>query len=155
MTYAAVTIPKFSPPISPFPKKQMIIPAKPMLQSVGAAVVATATAAAIFTGSAMAKEVEVLLGSDSGELAFVPSLVKISAGDKIIFRNHSGFPHNVIFDEDEVPAGVDAGKISMNEEDLLNALDETYTVVLSVAGKYGFYCAPHQGAGMVGNVEVN
>lgn len=77
--------------------------------------------------------------------------MSISVGDKIVFRSHSDYPHNVTFDEDEdeVPASVDAGKNPDHHErgrstESLNAQDETYTVVLNVAGNYGFYCAPHQ-----------
>jgi len=98
---------------------------------------------------------EVLLGGGDGSLVFVPSEFSIASGEKIVFKNNAGFPHNVIFDEDEVPSGVDAGKISMAEEDLLNAPGETYSVTLDTKGTYSFYCSPHQGAGMVGKVTVN
>ncbi|XAR61599.1 hypothetical protein NMG60_11016064 [Bertholletia excelsa] len=117
-----------------------------------AAVVATA-ASAMLAGNAMA--IEVLLGSDDGGLAFVPSTFSVASGEKIVFKNNAGFPHNVIFDEDEVPPGVDVAKISMSDEDLLNAPGETYTVTLTEKGTYSFYCSPHQGAGMYGKVTVN
>nr|P35476.1 RecName: Full=Plastocyanin A'/A'' [Nicotiana tabacum]AAB29408.1 b-plastocyanin, PCb(II) [Nicotiana tabacum=tobacco, var. Virginia, whole leaves, Peptide, 99 aa] [Nicotiana tabacum] len=99
--------------------------------------------------------IEVLLGSDDGGLAFVPGNFSVSAGEKITFKNNAGFPHNVVFDEDEIPAGVDVSKISMSEEEYLNGPGETYSVTLSEKGTYTFYCAPHQGAGMVGKVTVN
>ncbi|KAJ0959706.1 hypothetical protein J5N97_000629 [Dioscorea zingiberensis] len=98
---------------------------------------------------------DVLLGGSDGSLAFVPDSFSVPAGEKIVFKNNAGFPHNVIFDEDAVPAGVNADSISMKEEDLLNAPGETYSVVLSEKGTYTFYCSPHQGAGMVGKVTVN
>nr|P00290.1 RecName: Full=Plastocyanin [Lactuca sativa]prf//765954A plastocyanin [Lactuca sativa] len=98
---------------------------------------------------------EVLLGSSDGGLVFEPSTFSVASGEKIVFKNNAGFPHNVVFDEDEIPAGVDASKISMSEEDLLNAPGETYAVTLTEKGTYSFYCAPHQGAGMVGKVTVN
>ncbi|KAK4351790.1 hypothetical protein RND71_027308 [Anisodus tanguticus] len=125
---------------------------KASFKDVGAIVAATA-ASAIFASNAMA--IDVLLGSDDGSLAFVPGDFTVAAGEKIIFKNNAGFPHNVVFDEDEIPAGVDASKISMSEEDLLNGAGETYSVTLSEKGTYKFYCAPHQGAGMVGKVTVN
>ncbi|CAN1315257.1 Plastocyanin, chloroplastic [Linum perenne] len=99
--------------------------------------------------------VEILLGGDDGSLAFVPSKFSISSGETITFKNNAGFPHNIVFDEDEVPSGVDVAKISMSEEDLLNAPGETYKVSLTEKGEYSFYCSPHQGAGMVGKVTVN
>nr|prf plastocyanin [Rumex obtusifolius] len=98
--------------------------------------------------------IEIKLGGDDGALAFVPGSFTVAAGEKIVFKNNAGFPHNIVFDEDEVPAGVDAAKISMSEEDLLNAPGETYAVTLSEKGTYSFYCSPHQGAGMVGKVTV-
>ncbi|XP_010266914.1 PREDICTED: plastocyanin B'/B'' [Nelumbo nucifera] len=125
---------------------------KASLKEVGVAVVATA-ASAVLASNAMA--IEVLLGSDDGGLAFVPSNFSVSVGEKIVFKNNAGFPHNVVFDEDEIPSGVDAGAISMSEDNLLNGPGETYSVTLREKGTYTFYCAPHQGAGMVGKVTVN
>ncbi|XP_059278933.1 plastocyanin A'/A'' [Lycium ferocissimum] len=125
---------------------------KASLKDVGAVVVATA-ASAMLASNAMA--LEVLLGSDDGGLAFVPGSFEVAAGEKITFKNNAGFPHNVVFDEDEIPAGVDVRLISMPEEEYLNGPGETYSVTLSEKGTYKFYCAPHQGAGMVGQVTVN
>ncbi|KAJ1375358.1 Plastocyanin, partial [Sesbania bispinosa] len=116
---------------------------KASLKDVGVAVVATA-ASAVLASNAMA--IEVLLGGDDGSLAFVPNNFSVSPGEKIVFKNNAGFPHNIVFDEDEIPGGVDASKISMSEEDLLNGPGETYTVALDAKGTYSFYCAPHQGA---------
>ncbi|XP_004291323.1 PREDICTED: plastocyanin [Fragaria vesca subsp. vesca] len=125
---------------------------KSSLKNVGVAVAATA-ASALLASNALA--IEILLGASDGSLAFVPNDFSVSAGDKIVFKNNAGFPHNVVFDEDEIPGGVDAGKISMSEEDLLNAPGETYSVTLTEKGTYSFYCSPHQGAGMAGKVTVN
>ena len=124
---------------------------KASLKEVGAAVVATAMTA-MLASNALAQDV--LLGGSDGTLAFVPNEFSVSSGDKIVFKNNAGFPHNVVFDEDEIPQGVDASAISMSEEDLLNAPGETYSVTLTEKGSYTFYCSPHQGAGMVGKVTV-
>ena len=162
---AAVSIPRFtglkagaSSAAAPV-VKAAVAPAKPVagvrasLKEVGAAAVAAAAASAILASSALA--VEVKLGADDGSLAFVPSEITVAAGEKITFKNNAGFPHNVVFDEDAVPSGVDAAAISMSEEDLLNAAREEYSVTLKEKGTYTFYCAPHAGAGMVGKVTVN
>lgn len=125
---------------------------KASLKDVGVAV-ATTAASAMLASNAMA--IEILLGGDDGSLAFVPNSFTVSSGEKIVFKNNAGFPHNVVFNEDEVPSGVDAGKISMSDEDLLNGPGETYAVTLTEKGDYSFYCSPHQGAGMVGKVTVN
>nr|GEY98398.1 plastocyanin B'/B'' [Tanacetum cinerariifolium] len=109
-------------------------------------------ASALLASNALA--VEVLLGDEDGGLNFVPSTLTVPAGEKIVFKNFKAFPHNVVFDEDDVPAGVDASKISMSDENLLNGPGETYTVTLTEKGTYSFYCSPHQGAGMVGKITV-
>ncbi|XP_076947817.1 plastocyanin [Bidens hawaiensis] len=111
-----------------------------------------ASASALLASNALALEIK--LGSDDGGLVFEPATFSVAAGEKIVFKNNAGFPHNVIFDEDEIPSGVDAAKISMGEEDYLNAGGEEYAVTLTEKGTYSFYCAPHQGAGMVGKVTV-
>ncbi|KAF8410361.1 hypothetical protein HHK36_002889 [Tetracentron sinense] len=134
--------------VSPVP----MVGVKASLKELGVAVAATA-ASAIIASNAMA--IDVLLGGDDGSLAFVPNSFSVSSGEKIVFKNNAGFPHNIVFDEDEIPSGVDAAKISMSDEDLLNAPGETYSVTLSEKGTYSFYCSPHQGAGMIGKVTVN
>ncbi|KAK9129362.1 hypothetical protein Sjap_009849 [Stephania japonica] len=167
VTSAAVTIPTFtglkgSVARSNASSVKASVSSKPMvgvgvgvrasLKDFGVAVAATA-ASAMLASNAMA--IEVLLGADDGGLAFIPNSFSVASGEKIVFKNNAGFPHNVVFDEDAVPSGVDAGKISMSEEDLLNAAGEVYSVTLTEKGTYSFYCSPHQGAGMVGTVTVN
>lgn len=164
VTSAAVAIPSFtglkagastarvssSIKVSASPVPRMSV--KASLKDFGVAVAATA-ASAMLASNAMA--IEILLGGDDGSLAFVPNSFSVSPGEKIVFKNNAGFPHNVVFDEDEIPSGVDASKISMSDEDLLNSPGEIYAVTLSEKGEYSFYCSPHQGAGMVGKVTVN
>jgi plastocyanin len=48
-------------------------------------------------------DVTVKLGADSGALVFDPATVTIKSGETVTFKNNAGFPHNVVFDEDEVP----------------------------------------------------
>ena len=45
----------------------------------------------------------VKLGADGGQLIFDPSNVSIKAGESVDWVNNVGFPHNVVFDEDEIP----------------------------------------------------
>ncbi|KAG9448726.1 hypothetical protein H6P81_008691 [Aristolochia fimbriata] len=162
-TSAAVAIPSFAglkasaggsaaSSVRVTPKAVPAAGIKASWKDLGVAVAATAASAAL-AGNALA--FEVLLGGSDGSLAFVPNEFSIPAGEKIVFKNNAGFPHNVVFDEDEIPTGVDVSKISMSEEDLLNAPGEVYSVVLDAKGSYSFYCSPHQGAGMVGKVTVN
>ncbi|WP_171259958.1 plastocyanin/azurin family copper-binding protein, partial [Acinetobacter baumannii] len=92
------------------------------------ALVAATASVGVLMGAAAgnANAIEVLMGSNGGELAFIPKEFQVALGESIVFKNNAGFPHNVIIDEDEVPAGVDVTGISMSEEDLLNAPGETY-----------------------------
>ena len=46
----------------------------------------------------------------------------IKAGDSVTFKNNAGFPHNIVFDGDAVPEGVNADAIS--HEDYLNVSRE-------------------------------
>ncbi|WOG97745.1 hypothetical protein DCAR_0417086 [Daucus carota subsp. sativus] len=123
---------------------------KASLKDVGVAAVTTAASALLLASTAMAAEVK--LGADDGALVFSPSSFSVASGEKITFKNNAGFPHNIVFDEDEVPAGVDVSKIS--QEDYLNGAGETFTVTLTEKGTYKFYCEPHAGAGMKGEVTV-
>lgn len=155
LSSAAVTAPSFAAPAARAvaARRRSFTTVRASLgKAAGTAAVAVA-ASALLAGGAMAQEV--LLGADDGVLVFEPKEFTVKAGETITFKNNAGFPHNVVFDEDEVPSGVDAAKISMNEEDLLNAPGETYSVTLTAPGTYSFYCSPHQGAGMVGKVTVN
>ena len=92
------------------------------------------------------------LPSPSTSLQPQPSTVTIKSGESVTWVNNAGFPHNIVFDEDEVPSGVNAEAIS--REDYLNAPGEKHTAKFDAAGSYSYYCEPHQGAGMVGKVVV-
>merc|ERR1719199_2240097 len=73
----------------------------------------------------------VKMGTDAGQLVFVPDEIKICKGDSITWVNNKGGPHNVVFDEEAVPSGVNAEKISMDEQ--LGDEGATYTVKLDTA----------------------
>jgi len=81
-----------------------------------------------------------------------PPSITVKAGETVEFVNNKAFPHNVVFDEDNVPAGVNADAIS--HEDYLNGPGEKVTNKFDKAGTYGYYCEPHQGAGMQGTIIV-
>jgi len=94
----------------------------------------------------------VKMGSDSGQLVFVPDEIKICKGDTVTWVNNKGGPHNVVFDEDNVPSGVDTESISMDSQ--LGDEGETFSKKFDTAGKYGYYCEPHRGAGMAAELVV-
>lgn len=119
-----------------------------------AAGLAAGVAAATVTAPAYAAETaQVKMGTDSGGLQFVPAKTTICKGDSVKWTNNKGGPHNVVFDEEAIPAGVDQEKISMDEQ--LGEEGDTYTMKFDVAGEYSYYCEPHRGAGMNALLIVN
>jgi len=100
----------------------------------------------------VANAVDVKLGSDGGQLVFVPDEVKISAGDSVTWIGNKGMPHNVVFDEENVPDGTALDKI--NHEDMIGEEGEKVTSKFDKPGTYAYYCEPHRGAGMNGTVIV-
>merc|ERR1719428_2344770 len=56
------------------------------------------------------------MGSDNGQLVFVPDEIKICKGDTVTWVNNKGGPHNVVFDEDDIPSGVNQESISMDDQ---------------------------------------
>jgi plastocyanin len=100
----------------------------------------------------------VKLGSDFGALIFDPPVLSIRVGDQVKFVNNAGFPHNVILDEDQLPDGINAYSTeyeALMREDYLNAPGEWFQVTYTRPGVYHYYCEPHQGAGMTGQIIVN
>jgi len=109
-------------------------------------------AAAVAQPAYAAATADVKMGSDAGLLAFVPAKTSICKGDSVKWTNNKGGPHNVVFDEDGVPGGVDAEKISQAEQ--MGDEGDTFTMAFSTAGEYNYYCEPHRGAGMQGVLIV-
>jgi plastocyanin len=96
---------------------------------------------------------------------FVPNDITVKPGDKIVFHNVSGGPHNVQFFADSIPAGtaeaLDAGmggdKLGPLNGPLLTEPNATYEVSFAPtlpAGDYKFTCTPHMAMGMHGKVTV-
>jgi plastocyanin len=95
----------------------------------------------------------VKMGSDSGQLVFLPDEIKICKGDTVTWVNNKGGPHNVVFDEDAIPSGVSQESISMDDQ--LGDEGATFSKKFDVAGTYGYYCEPHRGAGMAATLIVS
>ena len=92
------------------------------------------------------------MGTDAGQLVFVPDEVKICSGDSVTWVNNKGGPHNVVFDEEAIPAGVSQEKISMDGQ--LGEEGDSFVMSFETAGSYAYYCEPHRGAGMNANLMV-
>ena len=116
-----------------------------ILRSLATACFALMLVIAFGVSTAQAKTVEVKLGTDAGMLAFEPSTVTISVGDKVKFVNNKLAPHNAVFE----------GHDELSHPDLAFAPGESWEKTFSSAGTYDYYCEPHRGAGMVGKVVVN
>jgi len=94
---------------------------------------------------------------------FVPANFTIKSGDVVEFENISGFPHNVAFDKDHIPAGArDVLNRAMDKRQgdlmgpFLTVAHEKYRISFAGApkGTYSFYCLPHRALGMVGVITV-
>jgi plastocyanin len=94
----------------------------------------------------------VKMGSDNGQLVFVPDEIKVCKGDSVTWINNKGGPHNVVFDEEAIPSGVSQESISMDDQ--LGDEGATFTKKFDTAGSYSYYCEPHRGAGMKGELIV-
>ena len=94
---------------------------------------------------------------------FVPANFSVHPGDVVEFVNVSGFPHNVGFEANQVPAGAATvlnAAMARRSGNLLGpmmmAANETYRISFAgaPAGAYHYFCLPHKALGMVGVITV-
>lgn len=106
---------------------------------------------------------EVQMVLDGAAYKYVPEALTIKAGDKVVFKNVSGGPHNVQFVADSIPAGaaaiLDAGmanRMGPVAGELIAEIGATYEVSFAGApvGTYPYFCLPHQALGMKGVITV-
>ncbi|NRA29495.1 MAG: pseudoazurin [Parvularculaceae bacterium] len=77
-------------------------------------------------------------------MVFSPRILRVKPGDSVKFL--SSMPgHNSQSSKGMIPAGAEGWKSKANQE---------FTVTLTQPGVYGYNCAPHQAAGMVGLIVV-
>ena len=109
-----------------------------------------ATALATTPLSAMAAAhgdnvVKMLNKNDDGERqVFDPPVLMIGEGEAVFFEA-TDRGHNSEANKNILPEGAEAWSGKINEE---------VTVTFTVPGVYGYYCTPHQSAGMVGLILV-
>jgi plastocyanin len=84
------------------------------------------------------------MGGDGGQLAFVPNVVEISAGDTVKWVNNKAFPHNIVID----------GHPELSHKKLAQKPKAELESTFTEPGEYSYYCSPHRGAGMKGKVVV-
>lgn len=124
----------------------------------------SAAAQAASSGMGTVHEVEMLLTQD-GNYVYRPASLTIKVGDTVRWLNVSGFPHNIAFYENQIPAGAKdylikampaEGKIGPLSSRLMLQPNETYEISFSGAptGTYNYYCTPHEALGMKGTLTI-
>ncbi len=109
------------------------------------------------TSAAGGQTYQVKMGSDTGQLKYVPEKLTIHPGDTVEFVMNKLAPHNVVFDNTGVPDGAKALASSLSKNKLLSGAGQTHTVTFpedAPKGEYSYYCQPHRGAGMNGKIIV-
>lgn len=102
---------------------------------------------------ANAETYTVKMGSDKGMLAFEPKNITVKAGDTVTWVNNKLYPHNFVFDASKTAPEII--KLSYSKLMLKPGQEQSITIPADLAaGSYGYYCAPHRGAGMVGKITV-
>lgn len=109
-----------------------------------------------WTTPVAAETYTVKMGSDTGQLKFVPEALEIKAGDTVKWVNNKVPPHNAVFEGDKFPNGDKALADKISHKKLLFAQGDSFEITFSdvTAGSYPYHCEPHLGAGMVGKIIV-
>lgn len=106
---------------------------------------------------------EVRMELRDGVYRYDPATLTIRVGDTVRWLNLNGFPHNVSFYQDQLPAGaVDfLGAAMPNQLSPLNGplmTDSMATYTISFAGAptgvYNYFCLPHEALGMTARLTV-
>jgi plastocyanin len=91
----------------------------------------------------------------TNSLAFQPDAVRIKAGETVEWRNRSLFTHTVT---DDPARAKDAGDAQLPEGAQSFSAQvgpgEIYRHIFTVPGTYRYFCMPHEGWGMHGQVIV-
>ncbi|AGY58719.1 plastocyanin [Gloeobacter kilaueensis] len=105
--------------------------------------------------AAQAKQIDVKMGADTGQLVFVPNKIDAAPGDTIKWTLNKAGPHNVVFDGAKSADPTAAKAISQTK--LLSKPGDSYTSTIPASAKkgtYSFHCVPHLSAGMIGTLTV-
>ncbi len=115
------------------------------------------TSFALSATPAAADTYTIKMGSDTGQLKFVPDSLTVKPGDTVKFQMNKLAPHNAVFDATAIPGKSATLAKSLSKEKLLFSPGESYEVNIpsdAPAGTYSYFCQPHRGAGMVGKILV-
>jgi plastocyanin len=127
------------------------------------------------TGSLLALATAGCVGGSSGtgsnaqsvamteNLRFDPKTVQIPVGTTVIWENTSLVGHTVTAYGDKIPkdaayfasGGFESERTARQHvDDGLISPDERYEHTFEQAGRYGYFCIPHEQSGMVGTIHV-
>lgn len=112
---------------------------------------------ALSASPAAADTYTVKMGSDTGQLKFVPDTLTVKPGDTVKWEMNKLAPHNAVFDAAGIPNKSATLAKELSNDKLLFAPGESYKVTIpddAPEGSYSYYCQPHRGAGMVGKIVV-
>lgn len=89
-------------------------------------------------------------------LAFVPRKLRVSAGEKVTWRNVGKIAHTITADRSKAadPELVGIPEGTKEWDSGFVGEDEAYSRTFDEPGTYSYICVPHEGAGMVGTVVV-
>lgn len=131
-----------------------------VLRRVSLALVAIVLAVSAFmfsTSDAMAETVTVKMGADNGMLVFQPAKVTVKPGDTVEWVINKVPPHNVVFDDKQIPSQDKAVAKTLSHPQLLMGPGDKFSTTFpkdAQPGEYTYYCAPHRSAGMIGKIVV-
>jgi plastocyanin len=108
------------------------------------------------TGSAIAANQTVTVGTGASGMSFSPATVTINKGESVTFTYPGGvLPHNVAADNGSFRCAKGCDDAGGNGNATSAAF--SFTRIFNTAGNIGYYCQIHgsPGAGMHGNIVVN
>lgn len=115
------------------------------LKLMGATAIATTAPMAALAESHGGNVVKMLNKNDAGDRqVFDPPVIMIEEGASVLFEA-TDRGHNSEANDDLLPEGGEAWSGKINED---------IEVTFNAPGVYGYYCTPHQSAGMIGLVLV-
>lgn len=104
------------------------------------------------TLDAAATETASVTVSLTDKFEFEPREVTIHAGEAVEWRNESHFTHTVTADPKQGHATLPPNAETFSSENLRPGAGFRHT--FSVPGKYTYFCSPHEGIGMTGQIIV-
>lgn len=121
------------------------------------------TAASVAAGEAGAQEQQTIDMTDA--LVYEPAEATVPPGTTVVWENVGTVGHSVTAYEDEIPEEAEffASGGPFDSEDAARqaypdqgdiAGGETYEYTFETEGEFGYFCIPHESAGMVGTITV-